>query len=64
MMWITAGRGGRRHRLAAHQDHAHQPHSDVWEQFLRDSEAGVPASAPKEPSARARMATERRPADR
>ncbi|MFE1259664.1 hypothetical protein ACFW5X_03975 [Streptomyces albogriseolus] len=32
---------------------------DVWEQFLRDSEAGVPASAPKEPSARARMVTER-----
>ncbi|MEV5088724.1 hypothetical protein ACWEQ5_31200 [Streptomyces griseoincarnatus] len=32
---------------------------DAWEQFLRDSEAGVPGSAPKEPSARARMVTER-----
>ncbi|MFC8441177.1 hypothetical protein ACFUJT_23800 [Streptomyces griseoincarnatus] len=35
------------------------PPGDAWEQFLRDSEAGVPASAPKEPSARARMVTER-----
>ncbi|MGY1526934.1 hypothetical protein ACW69C_24740 [Streptomyces sp. MN3] len=35
------------------------PSDDVWEQFLRDSEAGVPDSAPKEPSARARMVTER-----
>ncbi len=35
------------------------PPDDAWEQFLRDSEAGVPASAPKEPSARARMVTER-----
>ncbi|MFF5606519.1 hypothetical protein ACFY65_09010 [Streptomyces cellulosae] len=35
------------------------PTDDVWEQFLRESEAGVPASAPKEPSARARMVTER-----
>ncbi|MFE5941369.1 hypothetical protein [Streptomyces sp. NPDC056480] len=31
---------------------------DVWEQFLRDSVEGVP-DAPKEPSARARVVTER-----
>lgn len=32
---------------------------DVWEQFVRDSESDIRASAPKEPSARARMVTER-----
>jgi hypothetical protein len=32
---------------------------DVWEQFVRDTEASIRASAPKEPSARARMVTER-----
>ncbi|MFI0965303.1 hypothetical protein ACH4S8_28480 [Streptomyces sp. NPDC021080] len=32
---------------------------DVWEQFARDSERDIRASAPKEPSARARMVTER-----
>ncbi|MER5225144.1 hypothetical protein [Streptomyces flaveus] len=33
---------------------------DVWEKFLRDSELGIGTSdAPKEPSARARMVTER-----
>ncbi|MFK4144312.1 hypothetical protein [Streptomyces sp. NPDC004065] len=32
---------------------------DVWERFLRDSEQEIRASAPKEPSARARMVTER-----
>lgn len=32
---------------------------DVWEQFTRDTEADIRASAPKEPSARARMVTER-----
>jgi hypothetical protein len=32
---------------------------DVWEQFVRDAERGIPDSAPKEPSARARMVTER-----
>ncbi|MFF9621956.1 hypothetical protein [Streptomyces griseosporeus] len=32
---------------------------DVWEKFVRDSEADIRASAPKEPSARARMVTER-----
>ncbi|GGX67944.1 hypothetical protein GCM10010358_22980 [Streptomyces minutiscleroticus] len=32
---------------------------EEWERFLRDSERGVPADAPKEPSARARMVTER-----
>ncbi|MGI5457190.1 hypothetical protein ACQEWB_29300 [Streptomyces sp. CA-249302] len=31
---------------------------DVWDKFLKDSEAGI-GSAPKEPSARARMVTER-----
>jgi hypothetical protein len=30
-----------------------------WEKFLRDSERGASGSAPKEPSARARMVTER-----
>ncbi|MEU1261339.1 hypothetical protein ABZ473_04480 [Streptomyces cellulosae] len=35
------------------------PSDDVREQFLRENEAGVPVSAPKEPSARARMVTER-----
>ncbi|MDN3271034.1 hypothetical protein [Streptomyces sp. MA15] len=35
------------------------PPDDVWEKFLQDSRAGVPASAPKEPSARARGVTER-----
>jgi hypothetical protein len=32
---------------------------DVWEQFIRDAERNSHASAPKEPSARARMVTER-----
>ncbi|MCT7355051.1 hypothetical protein N4P33_23275 [Streptomyces sp. 15-116A] len=32
---------------------------DVWEKFVRDSERDIRASAPKEPSARARMVTER-----
>jgi hypothetical protein len=32
---------------------------DVWEQFARDSERDIRASAPKEPSARAREVTER-----
>ncbi|WDV53957.1 hypothetical protein PV963_28155 [Streptomyces coeruleorubidus] len=32
---------------------------DVWEQFTRDSERDIHTSAPKEPSARARMVTER-----
>ncbi|MFC8369374.1 hypothetical protein ACFUIT_15560 [Streptomyces sp. NPDC057239] len=32
---------------------------DVWEKFVQDSERDIRASAPKEPSARARMVTER-----
>ncbi|MEU8585498.1 hypothetical protein AB0C59_00560 [Streptomyces sp. NPDC048664] len=32
---------------------------DVWERFAQDSERDIRASAPKEPSARARMVTER-----
>ncbi|WP_367321283.1 hypothetical protein [Streptomyces sp. HUAS ZL42] len=32
---------------------------DVWEKFVKDSERDIRASAPKEPSARARMVTER-----
>lgn len=32
---------------------------DVWERFVRDSESDIRKSAPKEPSARARMVTER-----
>lgn len=32
---------------------------DVWEQFARDTERDIRASAPKEPSARARMVSER-----
>jgi hypothetical protein len=32
---------------------------DIWEQFTRDTERDIRASAPKEPSARARMVTER-----
>ncbi|MFJ9902143.1 hypothetical protein ACIRVK_04410 [Streptomyces sp. NPDC101152] len=32
---------------------------DVWEKFLKDSERDIHGSAPKEPSARARMVTER-----
>ncbi|QDI69479.1 hypothetical protein CD934_12785 [Streptomyces calvus] len=32
---------------------------DVWEKFVRDSERDIRASAPTEPSARARMVTER-----
>ena len=32
---------------------------EVWEQFVKDSERDIRASAPKEPSARARMVTER-----
>ncbi|MFE2432363.1 hypothetical protein ACFXJ5_37290 [Streptomyces sp. NPDC059373] len=32
---------------------------DVWDQFVRDTESEIRASAPKEPSARARMVTER-----
>ncbi|MFJ6838140.1 hypothetical protein [Streptomyces sp. NPDC091209] len=32
---------------------------DVWERFARDSERDIRGSAPKEPSARARMVTER-----
>jgi hypothetical protein len=32
---------------------------DIWEKFVRDTEAEIRASAPKEPSARARMVAER-----
>ncbi|TJZ99893.1 hypothetical protein FCI23_44130 [Actinacidiphila oryziradicis] len=32
---------------------------DVWEEFVHDTEASIRDSAPKEPSARARMVTER-----
>jgi len=32
---------------------------DVWERFVRDTESDIRNSAPKEPSARARMVTER-----
>ncbi|MFE5143791.1 hypothetical protein ACFRDV_40265 [Streptomyces fagopyri] len=32
---------------------------EVWDRFIRDSERDIRASAPKEPSARARMVTER-----
>ena len=32
---------------------------DMWEKFLEDSERDIRSSAPKEPSARARMVTER-----
>lgn len=32
---------------------------DVWEKFMQDSERDIRAQAPKEPSARARMVTER-----
>ncbi|MGW2821719.1 hypothetical protein ACWC24_12020 [Streptomyces sp. NPDC001443] len=32
---------------------------DEWAKFVAESERGIPASAPKEPSARARMVTER-----
>ncbi|MFI2505423.1 hypothetical protein [Streptomyces sp. NPDC018972] len=32
---------------------------DIWEKFVQDSERDIRASAPKEPSARARMVTER-----
>ncbi|WUO57028.1 hypothetical protein OG960_29970 [Streptomyces sp. NBC_00280] len=32
---------------------------DIWEQFTRDTERDIRSSAPKEPSARARMVTER-----
>ncbi|MCZ4121140.1 hypothetical protein [Streptomyces sp. H39-S7] len=32
---------------------------DVWEKFVRDTEQDIRAQAPKEPSARARMVTER-----
>ncbi|GGY32329.1 hypothetical protein [Streptomyces xanthochromogenes] len=32
---------------------------DVWERFVRDSELDIRTSAPKEPSARARMVTDR-----
>uniref|UniRef100_A0AAU2V3K7 Uncharacterized protein n=1 Tax=Streptomyces sp. NBC_00003 TaxID=2903608 RepID=A0AAU2V3K7_9ACTN len=32
---------------------------EIWEQFVRDSERDIRKSAPKEPSARARMVTER-----
>ncbi|MGW0336009.1 hypothetical protein ACWD0J_29825 [Streptomyces sp. NPDC003011] len=31
---------------------------DVWEQFTRDTERDIRGSAPKEPSARARMVSE------
>jgi hypothetical protein len=36
-----------------------QSPDDVWEQFARDTEGDIRGSAPKEPSARARMVTER-----
>ncbi|HEY3482006.1 MAG TPA: hypothetical protein VGL02_24180, partial [Streptomyces sp.] len=32
---------------------------DVWERFVQDSERDIRATAPKEPSARARMVTRR-----
>ncbi|MBL3665463.1 hypothetical protein JL475_05495 [Streptomyces sp. M2CJ-2] len=35
------------------------PPDDVWDKFFEDSERDIRASAPKEPSARARMVTER-----
>ncbi|MER6122351.1 hypothetical protein ABT173_06590 [Streptomyces sp. NPDC001795] len=41
--------------------HSEEPSlpDDVWERFARDTERDIRASAPKEPSARARMVTER-----
>jgi hypothetical protein len=41
------------------QPSASQIPDDVWEQFTRDTERDIRSSAPKEPSARARMVTER-----
>ncbi|MFE9622237.1 hypothetical protein [Streptomyces sp. NPDC006527] len=35
------------------------PSDEEWQAFLQESESGAAASAPKEPSARARMVTER-----
>ncbi|MEU6216856.1 hypothetical protein ABZ845_04945 [Streptomyces sp. NPDC047022] len=42
-------------------DHPERPSvpDDVWERFARDSERDIRASAPKEPSARARLVTQR-----
>lgn len=59
-----------RHREKARDPVAEQPSEenrpessslpdDVWEKFVQDSERDIRASAPKEPSARARMVTER-----
>ncbi|MFI2375100.1 hypothetical protein ACH5AO_08545 [Streptomyces sp. NPDC018964] len=59
-----------RHREKARDPVAEQPSEesgpepsslpdDVWEKFIQDSERDIRASAPKEPSARARMVTER-----
>jgi hypothetical protein len=41
------------------QQSASEIPDDVWEQFTRDTERDIRSSAPKEPSARARMVTER-----
>ncbi|MFI6371836.1 hypothetical protein [Streptomyces sp. NPDC050546] len=41
------------------QSSASEIPDDVWEQFIRDAERDTRGSAPKEPSARARMVTER-----
>ncbi|GHC68445.1 hypothetical protein GCM10010309_34560 [Streptomyces violaceochromogenes] len=41
------------------QQSASELPDDVWEQFTRDTERDIRSSAPKEPSARARMVTER-----
>ncbi|BFO14630.1 hypothetical protein SHKM778_10180 [Streptomyces sp. KM77-8] len=50
--------------MAEQPSEEHRPESsslpdDVWEKFVQDSERDIRASAPKEPSARARMVTER-----
>ncbi|MDT0405952.1 serine/threonine-protein kinase [Streptomyces edwardsiae] len=53
-----------REPVAEQPSEEHRPESsslpdDVWEKFVEDSERDIRASAPKEPSARARMVTER-----
>ncbi|MFD3451191.1 hypothetical protein ACFWVC_03345 [Streptomyces sp. NPDC058691] len=42
-----------------HPDDEPSVPDDVWDRFVGDTEASIRASAPKEPSARARMVTER-----
>jgi hypothetical protein len=55
----VADRPSEEPRPSPGEGHSSSIPDEAWEKFVRDSERGISGSAPKEPSARARMVTER-----